>query len=287
MRRVHLQAGTMKVFVINLARRRDRRAAMIAQMLSLKMAFETVTALDATIVSEAWIARHFTATGPLGRLSKGDQCCSLSHRKAWFTFLAHGAPYAVFLEDDVVLNPAAPRLLGDPDWLPPGIDVLKLEHFGPQSQRVLVGERIEIGRGRSVAPILSRHTGAAAYVLSRRAAIELLAAERWDVPVDHLLFNPNVSALATTLKPYQLLPAIARQALCGVSDIKPWRLAGNIFGPALIKREVIRAYYELRLLPQQIAQVLSGQAALVRVANNIAPIAAPASHTLLQQRGVA
>ncbi|MDR3525886.1 MAG: glycosyltransferase family 25 protein [Rhizomicrobium sp.] len=277
----------MKIFVINLARRRDRRAAMTAQMLRLKMAFEIVTALDATLVSEGWIARHFTATGPLGRLSKGDQCCSLSHRKAWFTFLAHGAPYAAFLEDDVLLDPAAPRLLDDFGWLPPGTDVLKLEHFGPQSQRVLVGERSEIGRGRSIAPILSRHTGAAAYVLSRRAAIELLAAERWDVPVDHLLFNPNVSALASKLKPYQLLPAIARQASGGASDIKPWRLAGNSFGPALIKREIIRAYYELRLLPQQIAQVLSGHAQLVSVANNHTAVVAPASHTLLQQRGAA
>jgi len=277
----------MKVFVINLARRRDRRAAMTAQLLSLKMPFEWVTALDASTVSEGWIARHFTTTGPLGRLSKGDQCCSLSHRKAWFSFLANGAPYAAFLEDDVVLDPAASRLLSDLGWLPPDIDVLKLEHFGPQSQRVLVGERAEIGRGRSIAPILSRHTGAAAYILSRRAAIELLAAERWAVPVDHLLFNPNVSALAACLRPYQLLPAIARQASFGVSDIKPWRLAGNMFGPALIKREIIRAYYELRLLPQQIVQVLSGEAQLVRVANNHVPMVAAPPPSLLQQRGAA
>ncbi len=279
----------MKVFVINLARRRDRRAAMTAQMLSLKMPFETVSALDAAAVSDGWIARHFTTAGPLGRLSKGDQCCSLSHRKAWFTFLANGAPYAAFFEDDVVLDPAAPRLLGDLSWLPAGIDVLKLEHFGPQSQRVLVGERSEIGRGRSIAPILSRHTGAAAYILSRRAAIALLAAERWEVPVDHLLFNPNVSAMAVKLKPYQLLPTIARQTFDGVSDIKHWRIAGNRFCPGLIQRELVRAYYELRLLPRQIVQVLSGHAKLVRVANNDAVVAtaAPSAPSLLHQRGAA
>ncbi len=260
----------MKVFVINLARRRDRRAAMTAQLLSLKLPFEMVAALDAAAVSPDWIARHFTASGPLGRLSKGDQCCSLSHRKAWFAFLANGASHAAFLEDDVVLDGAAAHLLGTQDWLPPSVAVLKLEHFGPQNQRVLVGARSAIGRGRSIAPMLSRHTGAAAYILSRAAAVELLAAERWDVPVDHLLFNPNVSALAERLRPYQLLPAIARQTVAfgGASDIQHWRLAGNIFGLALIRREIIRAYYELRLLPRQIAQIVTRQAELIRVAND-------------------
>jgi glycosyl transferase family 25 len=276
----------MKIFVINLARRRDRRAAMAAQLLSLKLPFEVVAALDAAAVSQGWIARHFTAKGPLGQLSRGDQCCSLSHRKAWFTFLANGAPYAAFLEDDVVLDGAAANLLSDLSWLPPGSDVVKLEHFGPQGQRVLVGEKTALGGDRSLAPILSRHTGAAAYILSRRAAIKLLAAERWAVPVDHLLFNPNVSVLARQLKPVQLFPAIARQADGGASDIRPWRLDGNRFSAALILRELVRAYYELRLVPRQIVQLLSGQAALQRVAND-RPVPYPAAPAPIARSRVA
>lgn len=267
-RRPIAKSFRMKIFVINLARRRDRRGVITAQLLSLGLPFEIVTALDAAVVSKEWLTRHFTASGPLGRLSKGDQCCSISHRKAWFTFLAHGAPHAVFLEDDVVLDPDAARLLSDQSWLSPETDIVKLEHFGPPGQRVLVGAREEIGGGRSLAPILSRHTGAAAYILSRRTAVTLLAAERWAVPVDHLLFNPNVSALARDLKPVQLLPAIARQADNGASDIRPWRAESNRISAALVSRELVRAYYELRLVPRQIVQVLSGAATLVRVTND-------------------
>jgi len=281
----------MKLFVINLARRQDRHAAMTAQLKKLGLSFETIAAIDADAVSASWIANFFTSSGPLGILPKGDQCCSLSHRKAWAAFLASGEPAATFLEDDVVLDRAAASLLANTAWLPDDADVVKLEHFGPQSQRVLVGARTGIGRGRSIAPILSRHTGAAAYILSRRAAEQLLDVEHWNVPVDHLLFNPNVSPMAERLKPVQLLPAIARQesSFGGDSDIRHWRIADRKLRPELIRREIVRAYYELRLLPRQIAQVLRGQAQLMKVANETlkAPVFYPDAPALLRQRGAA
>jgi glycosyl transferase family 25 len=74
------------------------------------------------------------------------------------------------------------------------------------------------------------------------------------------------------LKPYQMLPAVARQS-AGVSDIRPWRLPDRRLGLKLARREIVRAYYECRLLPQQIAALLAGEARLARVA---APGLAPA-----------
>lgn len=255
----------MQVFLINLNRRTDRLNAMTAQLARLGLAATRIAALDADDVRCAWLAQFFHASGPLGAIPKGDQCCSLSHRRAWAAFLASGAPYATVLEDDVVLSNDAALLLRRTDWITGGTELVKLEHFGPQGQRVLVGEAIGIGGGHSVAPILSRHTGAAAYVISRAAAMRLAAIARWDVPVDHLMFNPNVSPLARELRPFQLLPAIARQR-ADASDIRPWRLADWHFGIKLIKREIVRSYYECRLLPQQIAAVLAGEAHLARVA---------------------
>ena len=256
----------MHVFIINLTRRKDRLAAMTSQLGRLGLAAERIPALDAEHVSERWLAQFFTPSGPLGTIPKGDQCCSLSHRRAWSAFLVSGAPYATVLEDDVVLEPAASGLLRTPGWLPPGADVIKLEHFGPQNQRVLVGAGIPLDDGHTLAPILSRHTGAGAYILSRRAAVLLMTVERWTVPVDHLLFNPNVSKIAKQLAPLQLLPAIARQAPDGTSDIRHWRQADWQPSLKLVKREIVRAYYELRLLPKQIAAVLAGKARLARVA---------------------
>lgn len=255
----------MQVFLINLNRRNDRLDAMTAQLARLGLAATRLPAIDADDVSAEWLTPFFAPHGPLGVIPKGDQCCSLSHRRAWAVFLASGAPYATVLEDDVVLSEAAAHLLRRTDWIADGTRLVKLEHFGPDGQRVLVGEPTDIGGGHSLAPILSRHTGAAAYVISRAAAIRLLAADRWEVPVDHLMFNPNVSPLARELKPFQLLPAIARQR-ADASDIQPWRLAGRRLGLTLVRREIVRAYYECRLLPRQIVAVLAGAAHLTRVA---------------------
>jgi glycosyl transferase family 25 len=259
----------MQLFVINLARRIDRLAAMTAQLDRLGLRAARIAALDAGTTREGFLAQYFTPSGPLGILPKGDKCCSLSHRRAWEAFVETGQRYAAVLEDDVVFDAAAAALLGDAGWIPEGTDLIKLEHFGPDSQRVLVGSPIPVASGRTIAPILSRHTGGAAYVVSRAAAIKLLAVTRWNVPVDHLLFNPNVSPLARQLKPYQMLPAIARQAPDAASDIRPWRLADRRLSLKLAKREIVRAYYECRLLPQQIAAVLAGHAHLARVAGQL------------------
>jgi glycosyl transferase, family 25 len=255
----------MQIFLINLNRRNDRLDAMTAQLARLGLAATRIPAIDADEISADWLAQFFRAHGPLGVIPKGDQCCSLSHRRAWTAFLASGAPYATVLEDDVVLSDAAAHLLRRTDWIAGGASVVKLEHFGPDGQRVLVGEQTDIGAGHSIAPILSRHTGAAAYVISRAAAMRLSAIKVWDVPVDHLMFNPNVSPLAQELKPFQLLPAIARQS-ADASDIKHWRLADRRLNIKLVRREIVRAYYECRLLPRQIAAVLAGAARLKRVA---------------------
>lgn len=261
----------MHIYLINLARRRDRLRAMAEQLSALGLAFERVPAFDADITSDAWLGRHFQAKGPLGAVAKGDKCCSLSHRRAWSAFLASGQPYGVVLEDDVALDVAAGSLLKRSDWIPRGVELLKLEHFGPRGQRVLLGEPMPVGAGRSIAAIHSRHTGAAAYIISREAAQTLTAYdEKWAIAVDHLLFNPNVSPLAGRLRPYQLLPVIARQtpALGGLSDIVATRAACRRLNRRFPNRALVRGFYEMRLLPQQVARVLRGRASLVRVEND-------------------
>jgi glycosyl transferase family 25 len=257
----------MRITLINLARRPDRLAAMTAQAQSLGLALTRQDAVDAKTADPAAIDRHFAAGGPLGLLPRGDKACALSHRAAWAAFHAGGDAHGAFLEDDVTLAPDAARLLADASWLPAGADVVKLEHFGPESQRVLVGPGRDIGGGFAVAPLLSRHPGGAAYILSRRAAEILLALPRFNLPVDHLLFNPNNSPVFAALKPLQLLPAIARQQGYGgdASDIAAWRAPLRAFNAAYVKRELVRFGYDLKLLPRQAAQLLTGKARLARI----------------------
>jgi glycosyl transferase family 25 len=112
--------------------------------------------------------------------------------------------------------------------------------------------------------MLSRHTGAAAYLLSRAAAQLLLDQTRFDLPVDHLMFNPNNSRLFARLRPFQLLPAIARQqqfsgARQGAkSDIEGTRRPLRALSLTYARRELVRFGYDLRLVPQQLAALAGG-----------------------------
>jgi glycosyl transferase family 25 len=114
----------------------------------------------------------------------------------------------------------------------------------------------------------SRHTGAAAYILSRDAAELLLATPRFDLPVDHLLFNPNNSKLFARLRPWQLLPTVARQQQDAQSDIEGTRVGLRKFDLTYVKRELVRFGYDLKLLPQQLMLLATGKAKFTRVADN-------------------
>jgi glycosyl transferase family 25 len=249
----------MRLYLINLARRPDRLAAMTAQAAPLGLALDRIDAVDAATAApdaDGW----FAAGGPLGVIPKGDKCCLLSHRRAWESFLGNGEAHAVFLEDDVRLSPSAGALLTGDGWIPAGVDVVKLEHYGPPGQRVLLTDMRRVGEDFALGRMLSRHTGAAAYILSRAAAQVLLAQTRFDLPVDHLLFNPNNSALFAKLSPWQLVPAIARQQefVGAKSDIEQTRVGLRKLDATYVKRELLRFAYDLRLIPRQIWALARG-----------------------------
>ena len=250
----------MRAYLINLERRKDRLAAMNAQAAALGLGLERVTALDAGTADPASVNRWFAMGGPLGEIPAGDKACLLSHRAAWEQFIASGDAHAVFLEDDVRLSGAAAGLLMSDAWIAARAQVVKLEHYGPPGQRVLLTDMRAVDGDFRIGRMLSRHTGGAAYILSRPAAELLLAERRFDLPVDHLLFNPNNSKLFARLKPWQLWPAIARQQefVGEKSDIEKTRAGLRSFGPTYIRRELVRFGYDLKLIPRQVAALLAG-----------------------------
>ena len=248
----------MRIYLINLARRPDRLAAMTAEARGLPLT--RIDAVDAASAEAAGIDRWFAAGGPLGEIPRGDKCCLLSHRSAWEMFVASGDAHAVFLEDDVRLSPSAAALLTSDGWIPPSVQVVKLEHYGPPGQRVLLNDLRQVGEDFMLGRMLSRHTGAAAYILSRGAAQALLGETRFNLPVDHLLFNPNNSALFASLSPWQLVPAIARQTefVGEKSDIDGTRAGLRRWSLRYLLRELVRFGYDLRLLPMQFMALRRG-----------------------------
>ena len=258
----------MQTYLINLARRPDRLLKMSKQLSDLAMPVQFVSAIDARNMPDAVADRSFASDGPLGPIPKGDKCCTLSHMRAWSMFLSTGDSHGLILEDDVAIDADAAPLLRDPSWIPAGVGLLKIERYGPESQRVLLDDVVNAGHGRHIGRLRSRHTGAAAYIISRAIAGQLLSwHEPWTLPVDHMLFNPNNSPLTERLRPYQLTPALARQSveIGGQTDIDEWRAGQRDFRWRLVKREMVRAYYDLRLLPSQIASLARREADFVRV----------------------
>jgi glycosyl transferase family 25 len=255
----------MQIFLINLQRRPDRLNAMNAAGARLGLTFTRIQALDARTAGP--LTEYFAPSGPLGEIPRGDKACLLSHRMAWEQFIASNDSHAAILEDDVMLSPAAARFLKEPDWIPAGIDVVKLEHYGPPGQSVLLSDFTNVGDDFRIARMHSRHTGAAAYILSRRAAERLLKEQRFNLPVDHLLFNPNNSLLFQRLGPWQLLPAIARQEqfVGEKSDIEGTRIGLRALSITYARRELIRFGYDLKLLPRQLVLALTGKARFTRI----------------------
>src|SRR6266481_1769648 len=111
----------MQTFLINLTRRPDRLRAMTAQLSSLEIPIQIVTAVDARNMPDEVADRNFAPNGPLGVLPKGDKCCTLSHMRAWSMFLSTGDSHGLILEDDVALDPGAAALLRDAVWIPPSV----------------------------------------------------------------------------------------------------------------------------------------------------------------------
>ena len=101
----------MRIFLINLARRPDRLAAMTRAAGGLPL--RRIEAVDARDPGD--LDGLFEEAGPLGEIPRGDKACLLSHRAAWQEFVASGEAHATFLEDDVILTPSAGRFLGVPD----------------------------------------------------------------------------------------------------------------------------------------------------------------------------
>lgn len=205
-------------YCINLARRPDRWARMTD--LAQAHGFE-VTRVEATD------ARDPAQLGPLPRapgpildtpILPGDLACSLSHRRVWQMIVDRGHEAAIVLEDDCVFAEGFAAFL-DPGWLPPDAKVVRLEttmlsaRYGPLRPLPIPG--------RQIAAMRSRHTGAAATVITRAGAAFLLkAVPQFRDPVDQVLYNDR-SALFSALAPLQVFPAPAIQGQILHQDDQP------------------------------------------------------------------
>jgi glycosyl transferase family 25 len=191
----------------------------------------------------------------------------LSHVLCWQTFVNSAAQHALVLEDDVLLHADAAALLADVSWIPAHVQLLKIESYGPASQRILVGKPTRVASGTSIAPLHSKHTGSGGYIITRALAFWLLNEVRvWPMSIDQMLFNPHISPITDIIRPFQLIPALAKQVdLKESSDIEEWRAPFRRPGWATIKRSIRRSYNDLSIVPRQVLDVFIGRSRLIRI----------------------
>ncbi|MYE03232.1 MAG: glycosyltransferase family 25 protein [Alphaproteobacteria bacterium] len=218
---------TLPVFVINLDRRPDRWAAMLAQLDRLGIRAARIAAVDARLLAAQEERERETNNDDL---SLGEVACVWSHRKALRAFLDTGERAALILEDDVELAPDTPSLLESVDWWPPDAGVIRVEtgNISPAKWCLLWPASAETPSGRRVHRFERWTPGSAAYLVNREAAA--FALPHFDnpaMPMDTLLFDHRRSRLARELRALQIVPGAARQTEDGdTSDLAGWRPRG-------------------------------------------------------------
>ena len=173
-------------WVINLDRAPERLARISAQLERLKLPWTRLAAVDAraftpeqaaALDEAAYRRKHGKAPAP------GELGCYLSHVEVMRAFLASDAQYALVLEDDVILKDTLPAVLDALVGHAGRWDVAKLSavHSGTPVPY------LDLAAGHQLAVMLSRCTGASAYLMNRPAA-EVYARELlpMQLPYDHV-----------------------------------------------------------------------------------------------------
>lgn len=97
----------MKVFVINLKRSVERRASIQRQLDAQGIDFEFIEAVDGATLTEEYLRTALNAEEVAKRpylMRKGAYGCALSHHSIYSKIVAENIPYALVLEDDVIIE---------------------------------------------------------------------------------------------------------------------------------------------------------------------------------------
>ncbi len=246
----------IKCFVINLERRKDRLQKISWHLKKNNFDFVRFNAVDAMKESDKILSRNISQNGPLGEISKGDLACFQSHYLLWKHISDNEKKPVLILEDDAFISDLGFKVLASTNWIPSDAKIIKCEKFGNKRHRVLLSPVISSFGDFNLHFLLSKHSGTGGYIVTPEGADFLVKnSSNVNVSVDHFLFNPNNSNIFNKLRPLQIFPAICEQ-MDTSSDIHLHRKGFSYKGFFDFIREIKRGYYEIRLLPKQLFQLI-------------------------------
>ena len=246
----------IKCYIINLERRKDRLHKITEHLRKNNFNFVRFNAVDANKESDATLNMNISNNGPLGTISKGDLACFQSHYLLWKHISKNEEKPVLILEDDTHISNLGFEVLKNTSWIPSSAKIIKCEKFGDERHRVLLSPEISSFGNFKLHFLLSKHSGTGGYIVTPEGANFLVKNSfNVNVTVDHFLFNPNNSNIFKKLKPLQIYPAICVQTDSS-SDIHLHRKEFSYKSFSDFIREIKRGYYEIRLLPKQLFQLI-------------------------------
>lgn len=252
-------------YVISLANAKGRRTLMKQYAPLNALEWQFFDALDAKHPQSAAQLAQLPDVGPWGEFFSGDKACTLSHFNVMNAFLATDAPYCLILEDDVFLSDDVAQWMSDVSWWPKGADIVRFERWRAPELRLVLGRRASRHLRRDIHPLYSRHSGTAGYVISRAAAQKVLRQTQPNVPIDHLLFNKAISALARDLSVYQVTPGLAQQGNEPPASIPLQSQRRLSRKEPKWRMDLRRGWYESKLWPWYLWLVVTRRAYVTKV----------------------
>lgn len=202
----------MQNHVISLTTATDRRQHIIQEFTKQNIPFkfyDAITVSQLTEVSKALGLRLAESE----RLSPIEKACFLSHVCLWQKIIDDNLEYMSIFEDDIYLGENANNFLTDNQWILDNLidmDIIKLE---TAFEKIHLDKASISYKDRCISRLRSSHTGTAAYIISKKAAITLLQHVRSlsandYIAIDHLIFGKLLNITCV----YQLSPALSIQS---------------------------------------------------------------------------
>lgn len=245
------------IFLINLDRRPDRLTAMETQFETLGVGWRRIAAIDAQVASDERLSADVALTGHRMAMGRGSMCCAATNCDIFRMILEENLPAAMIVQDDAELAADLPALMDDLSWIPDDIGIVQCELYRNRPVRRLTGPGCPTRTvGRSIHRLHARTVGAAAYIITKRAAAICVAARPIRMPIDHFLFNPNISPVFHQVGVGVVMPAVARQRAEAGSDMSDERTSQG--KPRGWRARFGRLVYDLRPVPHQAAAIARG-----------------------------
>lgn len=211
----------MKAYLINLDTDTERLAFMADQFQASGVAWERVSGVDlrgptGRAAMAGW--SHL----PRARLSPPEVGCLMSHAKVWQMILDSGDAHGCIFEDDIHVSRRLGALLSRNDWIPPSVDLLRVEtSLAP----VNLGRALCEIDGTRLCASYDNRIGTAGYIISARRARQMLAAlDANAAAADYFLFSDRPKLV------HQLDPGLCVQTHHTIAGLTAPIFGSNIQG---------------------------------------------------------